>query len=82
MVSVATKVDLPMKFTCPSIGKTPIPHCSMIGLGDLVLPGIFVAFCYRLDLMKTNSHYYAVCMFGYATGLLCCIAILFIYDTG
>ena len=47
MESVATTVDLPMKFIFPSLRELPIPRCSLIGLGDLALPGIFIAYCNR-----------------------------------
>lgn len=81
MASVATKVDLPMKFVCPVFKNSPVPHCSMIGLGDLVLPGIFVAFCYRLDKSLGNSNYFAVCWTGYALGLSVCMIFLMVYHS-
>ncbi|KAI1392032.1 signal peptide peptidase-domain-containing protein [Hypoxylon trugodes] len=44
MVTVATKLDVPIKlvFEGPKKG-------SMLGLGDIVLPGIFIALCLRFD---------------------------------
>jgi len=47
MATVATGVDLPMKLSFPILKQLPIPRCSLIGLGDIVLPGIFIGFCYR-----------------------------------
>ncbi|KAI6373113.1 hypothetical protein MCOR25_003512 [Pyricularia grisea] len=47
MITVATKVDAPIKLTFgePKRG-------SMLGLGDIVLPGIFMCLCLRFDLWR------------------------------
>lgn len=54
MVSVATNLDGPIKLMFPKIfeweKKTDF---NMIGLGDIVLPGIFVALTLRYDYLKT-----------------------------
>ncbi|KAI1337176.1 signal peptide peptidase-domain-containing protein [Xylariaceae sp. FL0016] len=44
MVTVATKLDIPVKLTF----QGP-KGASMLGLGDIVLPGIFIAICLRFD---------------------------------
>ncbi|KAI1101030.1 signal peptide peptidase-domain-containing protein [Jackrogersella minutella] len=44
MVTVATKLDVPIKLVFEGPTKA-----SMLGLGDIVLPGIFVALCLRFD---------------------------------
>ncbi|KAI0522202.1 signal peptide peptidase-domain-containing protein [Xylaria bambusicola] len=45
MVTVATKLDAPIKLVFE--GPT---RASMLGLGDIVVPGIFIALCLRFDL--------------------------------
>ncbi|KAI1483307.1 signal peptide peptidase-domain-containing protein [Daldinia eschscholtzii] len=45
MVTVATKLDVPIKL----VFEGPV-KASMLGLGDIVLPGIFVGLCLRFDL--------------------------------
>ncbi|KAI1806872.1 signal peptide peptidase-domain-containing protein [Daldinia bambusicola] len=45
MVTVATKLDVPIKL----VFDGPV-RASMLGLGDIVLPGIFVGLCLRFDL--------------------------------
>ncbi|KAI0104374.1 signal peptide peptidase-domain-containing protein [Daldinia grandis] len=45
MVTVATKLDVPIKLVFEGSAKA-----SMLGLGDIVLPGIFVGLCLRFDL--------------------------------
>jgi hypothetical protein len=54
MVAVAQGLDLPMKLQCPHIDSNdPISNaCSMIGLGDLILPGVVIAFAFRVDLSR------------------------------
>ncbi|KAI0008291.1 signal peptide peptidase-domain-containing protein [Xylariaceae sp. FL0662B] len=44
MVTVATKLDVPIKLVFEGPTKA-----SMLGLGDIILPGIFVALCLRFD---------------------------------
>ncbi|KAI8966482.1 signal peptide peptidase-domain-containing protein [Daldinia sp. FL1419] len=45
MVTVATKLDVPIKLVFEGPTKA-----SMLGLGDIVVPGIFVGLCLRFDL--------------------------------
>ena len=52
MVSVAKNFDAPIKLLFPRLGlldsgKRPF---SMLGLGDIVIPGIFVALMLRYDV--------------------------------
>ncbi|KAI0201693.1 signal peptide peptidase-domain-containing protein [Astrocystis sublimbata] len=49
MVTVATKLDAPIKLVFQ--GPT---RASMLGLGDIVIPGMFIALCLRFD----NYMYY------------------------
>ncbi|KAK4054418.1 hypothetical protein OIV83_000912 [Microbotryomycetes sp. JL201] len=48
MVSVATKLDAPIKVTFPR-DMVNMRGFSLLGLGDIVLPGIFVALAMRFD---------------------------------
>jgi minor histocompatibility antigen H13 len=45
MMTVATKIDAPIKLVFPGPGRG-----SMLGLGDVVLPGIMIAIALRFDL--------------------------------
>jgi minor histocompatibility antigen H13 len=47
MVSVATKFDVPIKVLFPRADGKPN---AMLGLGDIVIPGIFIAMMLRVDL--------------------------------
>ena len=47
MVAVAKGLNAPVKILFPkAVNVTPIP-VSMLGLGDIVIPGIFVALLLR-----------------------------------
>ena len=80
MVAVAGGLDLPIKLLCPHIGKTSLPYsCSMLGLGDLALPGLFLAFASRFD--HINSTKYLNVLIGcYALALVMCMSVLMIFN--
>ncbi|KAI4176916.1 MAG: hypothetical protein LQ343_000773 [Gyalolechia ehrenbergii] len=54
MVTVATSLDIPAKLLFPRPpgpdGDPAKQHLSMLGLGDVVLPGVMIGFALRLDL--------------------------------
>lgn len=47
MVAVATQLDAPIKLTYESANRS-----SILGLGDIVVPGIFICLALRFDLWK------------------------------
>jgi hypothetical protein len=82
MIYVATHVDLPMKLECPYFSLFPVPHyCSLIGLGDLVLPGLVIVFARRIDSIE-GSPYFKVSLAAYTLALLACGAVLVIFKSG
>jgi minor histocompatibility antigen H13 len=57
MVTVATKLDGPIKLLFPrgvTDAVTCKPQFALLGLGDLVIPGLMIALLLRLD--ATNAH--------------------------
>ena len=53
MLTVAKSIDAPIKLLFPkNLSATP-PEFSLLGLGDIVIPGIFVALCLRYDVLRT-----------------------------
>ncbi|KAF2172217.1 hypothetical protein M409DRAFT_17456 [Zasmidium cellare ATCC 36951] len=56
MVTVAKNLDVPIKLVFPrpdepgAPGEPPIKSFSMLGLGDIVLPGLMIALALRFDL--------------------------------
>lgn len=52
MVTVAKNVDAPIKLQFPRDLSTSPPQYSILGLGDIVIPGIFMSLCLRFDVLK------------------------------
>ncbi|KAM0055636.1 putative presenilin/signal peptide peptidase [Helianthus debilis subsp. tardiflorus] len=69
MVSVAKSFDSPIKIAaCPF---------SMLGLGDIVIPVIFVALALRYDVSRgKESNYFKSAFLGYTVGLVCTIVVM------
>jgi len=57
----------------------PVNRCSMIGLGDIVLPGFFISFLYRFGQRKNTKVYYYTGILGYIVALACCCLVLIIF---
>ncbi|CAN6481998.1 unnamed protein product [Victoria cruziana] len=75
MVSVAKSFDAPIKLLFPtSDAARPF---SMLGLGDIVIPGIFVALALRFDVSRGKVKRYFVSSFiGYSVGLTLTIIVM------
>lgn len=75
MVSVAKSFDAPIKLLFPTSDSTR--PFSMLGLGDIVIPGIFVALALRFDVSRgKQSRYFNSAFFGYALGLIVTIIVM------
>ena len=60
MLTVAKSIDAPIKLLFPTDWAAlneesgdPEPKFSLLGLGDIVIPGVFMALCLRFDIIKT-----------------------------
>jgi presenilin-like A22 family membrane protease len=84
MVAAATGLDLPIKLILPRI-LTPCleSNHTMLGLGDIALPGLLVAFTRRFDSWKHSRTrcpgYFHLCTVGYAVGMCICFFVLFVF---
>ncbi|KAI3649858.1 hypothetical protein MP228_005490 [Amoeboaphelidium protococcarum] len=100
MVSVAKNFDAPIKLLFPRnfaawARGEKVPF-SMLGLGDIVIPGIFVALCLRYDYYRyaaslkngkgaaiTRSFpkpYFIGCMIAYIIGLVTTMAVMHVFQ--
>lgn len=52
MLTVAKNVDAPIKLQFPRDLSTDPKQFSILGLGDIVIPGIFMSLCLRFDVLK------------------------------
>jgi minor histocompatibility antigen H13 len=87
MVSVATGVEAPIKLNFPrDLGGCGTLRHSMLGLGDIVVPGIFVAFVAKWDAMKmgekvtTSFVYLNAVMIAYVLSLVTTVAIMLFFN--
>ncbi|KAG2440716.1 hypothetical protein HXX76_003573 [Chlamydomonas incerta] len=85
MVSVAKNFDGPIKLLFPrggtaeelAGGKRPF---AMLGLGDIVIPGIFVALILRYDVQRNfRSKYFRSAFGGYVAGLIATIVVMNVF---
>lgn len=74
MVTVATTIDIPVKLALPHTG---LDHQSILGLGDIVLPGLYMLLCNRFGRL-----YFYVSLVGYIAAMALCLVVLFKYNTG
>jgi hypothetical protein len=74
MVEVAKGLDLPVKYVMPVVHDDGKISFSMLGLGDMVIPGLLLAFVHRLDVKRKRKlewgGYFLITFTGYAVGLL------------
>lgn len=89
MMTVATKIEAPVKFlyTAPSPPPGAEPRAypfSVLGLGDVVIPGLFVRFMGKMDqvLQPQKFSYFNASTIGYAAGLSLCFVVNEITQAG
>merc|ERR1719402_1009660 len=84
MVTVAKSFEAPIKLVFPQDlleNGLAAQNFAMLGLGDIVIPGIFIALLLRYDVsLKRGSHFYFYAtFFAYLGGLLLTIFIMHVY---
>lgn len=70
-----------MKLQCPEIFTFtyPVARCSLIGLGDIILPGIVLKYAMRCDNSFGSKRLFPVAYVGYILGLFMCMFCLIVY---
>ena len=86
MLTVATKVEAPVKFlfTAPPSETERAYPFSVLGLGDVVIPGLFVRLMSKIDeiLQPKNLSYFQAATAAYACGLALCFGANEIFHNG
>ncbi|KAK7944727.1 hypothetical protein WMY93_000455 [Mugilogobius chulae] len=82
-----THEKLPMVLKVPRLNFSPLSLCdrpfSLLGFGDILVPGLLVAYCYRFDLlMQTSMIYFVACTVAYGVGLLITFVALALMQMG
>jgi minor histocompatibility antigen H13 len=86
MVTVAKSFDAPIKLLFPKDISAETLEFSMLGLGDIVIPGIFIALLLRFDAKKSlpnknfSKIYFYTCYIGYIFGLMSTIIVMHIFQ--
>lgn len=89
MVSVATSLDLPIKLLWPkSMTFSSLRGFTMLGLGDIVIPGVFISLALRYDFHRytkssskrsfTKPYFYAT-LAAYILGLATTMAVMHVF---
>ncbi|KAM6164374.1 signal peptide peptidase-like 2C [Rhynchocyon petersi] len=78
---------LPMVFKVPRMGFSALTLCeqpfSILGFGDIMVPGLLVAYCHRFDIQVCSRHvYFMACTLAYALGLLVTFMAMIFMQTG
>ena len=82
MVAVAKGLNAPVKILFPKkLGVSPMPM-SMLGLGDIVIPGIFVALLLRFDHSRglASQPYFRANLAAYVLGLGATVGVMHVWD--
>ncbi|KAJ0398831.1 hypothetical protein P43SY_004962 [Pythium insidiosum] len=91
MVTVATSFDAPIKLIFPREFATATEKAkySILGLGDIVIPGIFIALLLRYDAHRAQvtstaqnfaKPFFHVNLLFYVLGLVATVAVMFIFN--
>merc|ERR1712194_867418 len=87
MVSVAKGVEAPIKLMFPrNVGVCGTLQHSMLGLGDIVVPGLFLAWLAKWDAIRinagkaTSSVYLNVTMASYTLSLITTVLIMLVFQ--
>uniref|UniRef100_A0A667YJQ9 Signal peptide peptidase-like 2B n=1 Tax=Myripristis murdjan TaxID=586833 RepID=A0A667YJQ9_9TELE len=78
---------LPMVLKVPRLNSSPLALCdrpfSLLGFGDVLVPGLLVAYCHRFDiLMQSSRIYFVACTIAYGIGLLITFVALALMQKG
>lgn len=84
MVAVARSFDAPIKLLFPRAGELDAsgnPRFSMLGLGDIVIPGVFVALVLRYDAVHSGRpRFFLSAAVGYVVGLTATILAMNVFE--
>jgi len=80
MVSVAKNFEAPIKLLFPKTLPSVAGQFSMLGLGDIVIPGFYVAMCLRYDKSTNNvTRVFQWCFVGYCLGLGATVFVMHVF---
>uniref|UniRef100_A0A3Q3DQW8 Signal peptide peptidase-like 2B n=1 Tax=Hippocampus comes TaxID=109280 RepID=A0A3Q3DQW8_HIPCM len=83
----ATHEKLPMVLKVPRLNSSPLALCdrpfSLLGFGDILVPGLLVVYCHRFDILTQSSRiYFVACTIAYGVGLMITFVALALMQMG
>lgn len=83
----STHEKLPMVLKVPRLNASPLALCdrpfSLLGFGDVLVPGLLVVYCHRFDIQVQSSRiYFVACTVAYGIGLLVTFVALAVMQVG
>ncbi|XP_037019528.2 signal peptide peptidase-like 2C [Artibeus jamaicensis] len=83
----SSRERLPMVLRVPRLSFSALTLCdqpfTILGFGDIVVPGFLVAYCHRFDVqMRSRQVYFMACTVAYAVGLLVTFAAMVLMKMG
>lgn len=87
MVKVATSLDAPVKILWPkSLSFATERGFSLLGLGDIVVPGLFISLALRYDYSRVDNKgtyfakpYFTMALVAYIVGLATTMSVMHIF---
>lgn len=79
--------QIPMVFKVPRLGSSPMKVCglpySLLGFGDIIVPGLLVSYNYRFDV-RTGGRclYFVSTVIAYGLGLIATFCALYLMEKG
>uniref|UniRef100_A0A8C8SPS7 Signal peptide peptidase like 2A n=1 Tax=Pelusios castaneus TaxID=367368 RepID=A0A8C8SPS7_9SAUR len=78
---------LPVVIRVPRLEYSALTLCgmpfSLLGFGDIIVPGLLVAYCRRFDVQTSSSSvYYVSCTIAYAVGMVLTFVVLALMKMG
>ncbi|KAM6175043.1 signal peptide peptidase-like 2C [Erethizon dorsatum] len=78
---------LPMVLKVPRLRASALTPCdqpfSILGFGDIVVPGFLVAYCHRFDVhIHSHQVYFVSCTIAYAVGLMVTFLAMVLMEMG
>ena len=80
MVEVAMAYNIPNKLIMPAI-LNPEGRNSMLGLGDIVIPGVYLSYLDNLGKMRNTDAYFNAGLIAYAVSFLQCAFVIMVFDS-
>ncbi|XP_051028912.1 signal peptide peptidase-like 2B isoform X2 [Acomys russatus] len=83
----STQEKLPMVLKVPRLNTSSLSLCdrpfSLLGFGDILVPGLLVAYCHRFDVQVQSPRiYFVACTIAYGLGLLVTFVALVFMQSG